>query len=475
MDTALTTAHKPADRVKFTVDLIDSDIGNSGMAQLRADRDRGTPTFHNTYNMGAASVASNTLIPKELIPWYDHRNNNEPEYLLQLLVENPIALGLVLTKVSILHGQGLSLYRRENGQPVKLHQEEWPEEIQEFYEYNDLNHWAYQSFQDHEMLGNYFSQFIFSKGSAVAGVKKKLLKINRVSPECVRAVDPVIGNIKQYVTTSKWDSRQLKKYKLIEAYNHRKFYDRQTRKFLPGVANASSVLFHGKRNLPKYPHYAPPQWYGARKSIELMNEVPYWHIANIINMFGIRVVISVSQQYLNDHVGKPNPENEDQPYTEREVKDKVRAIFKDYCTNPDNVGKALIMTHEYDHEGHPLKDFIIETVQLDIKDDAYHKMLPIMNSSVTSAFGVDSALAAVITERGMSSGSEKTQAWNIENTKATFARDLVLKPIQFIHRFNGWDSKLFWGFENPNLVTKDIDKSGKTDSVNPKETKPSKE
>lgn len=429
--------------------------------QLRADRDRGAAPVNNFYNVGLVTVASNAS-PKELIPWY-LGDNNEPEYLIRLIIESPIALGLLLTKVSILHGQGLKLYQRDPlGSPRPLPIDQWPEEIRDFYHYNDLNQWAYQAFLDHEMVGNFFSQMIFSRGSDAIAEMRMVKRIKRIAPECVRAINPKkedSDTIREYVIGNKWDRFDIKGYKKIPAYLSKNFHDAGTLQFLPGESKTNSVLYHGKRDMPGFPHYAIPSWYGARKSIELQNEIPYWHVSNIINQFGIRLTVSVSSQYFDRMRSAINPDTSTY-YTDEEIKTKLRDLLSDYCTNPNNVGKVLLQQHEYDHQGTPLKDLIIESIQLDLKDEAYTKLSQQMNSAVTSAFGVDSALAAVITDRGMSSGSEKTQAWNIEDAKSTYVRDLVLEPLRFIHRFNQWPENLFWGFENPSLVTKDISPSG---------------
>ena len=77
----------------MTLDLVDSD-----MTMLRADRDRGAAPVNNMYNAGLAVVSANKT-PKEIFPWYEGENN-EPEYLIKLLIDNPIAMGLLLAKVS---------------------------------------------------------------------------------------------------------------------------------------------------------------------------------------------------------------------------------------------------------------------------------------------------------------------------------------------------------------------------------------
>jgi hypothetical protein len=135
-------------------------------------------------------------------------------------------------------------------------------------------------------------------------------------------------------------------------------------------------------------------------------------------------------------------------------------MIRDLFTNPVNVGKSLITGYITDHQGKPIKDILIEPIKLDINDSAYTALDPAINNKITSSVGVQAALAALITDKGMSSGSEMTQAWNIECAKAITTQNKILEPIRFIHRYNQWPDDLEWGFENPSLVTKDIEPTG---------------
>lgn len=155
-----------------------------------------------------------------------------------------------------------------------------------------------------------------------------------------------------------------------------------------------------------------------------------------------------------------NP-NTEKNYTEEEIRTKVSELIRDLFTNPENVGRSLLSGHLTDHQGKIHEDIIVSPIKFDIKDDAYTSLEPIINSKITSAVGVQAALAAMIIDgNGMSSGSEQTQAWNIEAAKALNTQKMILRPIQFIHKYNGWDKRLTWGFPNPSLVTKDIAKEG---------------
>lgn len=397
-----------------------------------------------------------------LFEWFDS-NNSTPEYLMELVTDNPMMLGLLLTKASILHGQGLELMRRgTDGTPEVIPREDWPEEIVDFYDFNDLNRITYELLTDVEMVGNAFPRIIFTRGNS--NRKRRVAELERISPETVRAYKPEnqFGEITTYAVASKWtDLGQMTQIVDFPAFRRRDFYD-ANRRFRPGVVSNNALILHLKRHLPGFPVYGVPQWYGARYYLELLGQVPKWHIANIINQFGARIHISVRKTYLEEKRQAINPST-GKKYTEREIREGISKTIRDLFTKPENSGRSLLSSYEEDHQGRPIKDFLIESIKPEISDDAYIKSDDSFNNKIISAVGIDATLAGVLTSKGMSSGSEKTQGWNIESAKAKTAQARVLNVLQFIHRFNEWPRDLFWGFPTPSLLTKDLAPTGQQD------------
>lgn len=432
--------------------------------RLSYDKERGDIKQDGMYYTAFSSTPTNSTHDL-LISWYAN-GNNEPETLISLLRNNPILLGLIVVKCSIMYGRGLCLYRKEGATLTKLEREEWPEQIRDFYEYNELGTLAYESMMDHEMIGNAFQEVIFNRGSSLA--PKRIIELNRISPENVRAALPrqKRGSIRHYYLSPTWNQYPIRLHELdkIRAYNRRDFYN-EGMKFTRDV-NFSKVLFHLKRNLPGFPHYAIPGWYGGRKWVELHNHVPQWHISNIINMFGARVIFSVSTEYLQMKMSQIKPgTSPPRQYTEKEVQDELTKLVNDYLTNPENVGRTMMFKHGFDQNMNPVDHIIIKTIQLDLKDDAYKDLIDKMLEVVTSGIGIDPSISGIIMNGKLSSGSEKRNAWNIEVMKAFFIQEKSLEPIRFIHKFNRWDENLVWGYEpHPALVSTDKDTSGMQDN-----------
>lgn len=447
------------------------EISLEGDKTIFASARDGSNKKNGVFQRSLVSMAKNWSGAADLIKWYDG-DNNEPEFLMRLISDNPTLLGLLLTKCTILHGEGLKLYRvADDGTKNIVPYHKWPEPIQEFYDYNDLDSLTYQMFCDLEMLGNFFPRISFTVGSSM--VKKKVAKIERISPDYVRAYKPAGDNkpISQYGMAAKWQLKDKKPGSFsgdkkeefaitkIKAYQKDDFYN-DLLQFDPFKTDHSAILWHGKREIPGYPCYSIPHWYGARFHIELQNEIPRWHIANIINQWGARVKVSINHSYIKAQMALTNPKTSEK-YTEKEVKTAISEMIRDLFTNPENVGKTMLSGHLYDPQGKLIEDIIIDTIKVDTKDDAYTALEDVINNKITSSVGVQAALAALVMDnKGLSSGSEQTQAWNIEAAKAKITQKLILKPLQFIHKYNQWDKDLVWDFPSPSLVTKDINPTG---------------
>lgn len=435
------------------------ELTDNGVNMIDNRRDGSRVVLSEVFSNHYAAIAANVTLD-DVIPWYSG-DNNEPEYLMSVITNSPIAMGLLVTKASILYGQGPSLHRKVDGEWITLDREEWPEEIDDFFQINSVEDRVFETFFDWESVGNSFNHLIFSK--LVKGSPQQVMSWGRISSETIRAIKPDDTTnplIERYAVAPTWKDigNTHEKYRPIRAFLVDEYFSK-TRRFLPGETRNTDVVMHLKRNIPGYPHYGLPQWYGARKSAELQNQIPNLHIAQIGNLFGVRVRISVAQTLIDRRTATLNPTS-GKMYTEQEVVDEVRDMLKEYFTNPKNVGKTLITKHVYDHQGKAMQDIIIEPIAIDLKDDAYTTISASINKDTISAFGVPPALADVISAEGLSSGSMQTQAWNILQAKYFQIREQALKPLRFIHRFNQWPSDLRWGFDIQSLVTKDVNHAG---------------
>lgn len=400
-------------------------------------------------------------IHRQFEPWF-RIGNNEVAYLTHILANNPITMGMIITKCDILRGKRLALFdKREVDSKTGKHAlVELSEvaEIEDFYEYNELNQWAYDSFFHHEITGNAFSEGIFSIGSSNA--PKKLVELGGITPECVRAVRDkgVRKRVKEYGVSDRWTYNLVQKHvSRIPAFHWKDFYSKN-RQFDPGKAG-KSVMFHAMRHIPLFPIYAIPRWYGARHWLETQNLVPIMHKNNLANLFGLRMQIHVSRA-LVERMRRERKDDEGNELSDQQILEIIAKDASKWFTNPSNAGKSIATAYETDEKGNMIKDMSFEKIDVNLNDDAYSKLDNMMSQSVTSSMGTSPSLAGIITKQNLPSGSEQRYAWNIEVVKGAYLRDLILQPLRFAHKFNQWPDYLEWGFEQDVMVRADEDKSG---------------
>ncbi len=405
---------------------------------------------------------------KGIAPWYKGYNN-ETAYLMGLIVDNPILSGVLNTKCQILWGNGPKLHLKEKDEKGKIiftevSFDDWPSEIQDFYLYNEIDMLTYQMFQDHQFLGNYFIEMIFSKGSSQE--EQKINELVKLKPESVRAYEAksARGNIKKYAVSDSWHYQNMKKVENIKAFNHRDFRDRNMRFRKPD--NLGKLLCHGKFKMPHFHYYTPPGWYGGRKWLEVQNQMPLFHSSNMLNMFGVRMIGYVNKTLIDRYKTLKNPSTGEN-FTEQEIMKLLVEVGNEHFTNPANAGKLLLTAYETDSQGKPIKEILWEPMTVDTNDEVGVKLNPIMNEAVTASTGTDASISGIIMNGKLSSGSEKAYSWNMEIQKGKILQNLVLKPLQFTHKFNQWDKllkgKYEWRFAQQQMVTGDKDKNRMTE------------
>lgn len=154
----------------------------------------------------------------------------------------------------------------------------------------------------------------------------------------------------------------------------------------------------------------------------------------------------------------------------REVMQDELDKFNDIVTGNTNAGRSIMSVFQQDP--HTMKEYAgwrINTINETIKDGAYIEDSQEASSHHYSALGVDPTLLGNAPGKGMGagSGSDKRVAFNIYVNGLKTHQDLILEPLRFISKFNGWTKKYpgltFW-FRNYWIST--LDSGAQVKSVN---------
>jgi len=414
----------------------------------RTDEDLVRPKLRGT----SLAITSIRPVHSRVVPWFQGANNM-PEELINLASGNPILLGLLLTKAQVLHGSGLCLHTiGMDGEVVQLPRNKWPEEIRDFFDYNQLNKTSYLLLVDYLLTGNAFMQMIPTKGSARH--PKKIIEVTRIQPGCVRILRPENGQeIQEYVVAGEWQGTASDLSRVIPAFRRKAFFQKEQNgyKFKEGSGSWTEALLHIKVETTGYPYYGIPFWRGAADSVRLQNVIPHLHLSNLLNGFGARVSAQISDRYINTKRNETNPET-NKAYSDQEIIQQVGKMIQELLTRPENVGKTLVTGFMTDHQGKRIPDIVIEKIAFDFGDKLYTKLEPLINEKVSASVGLLPHLSGLFKQGSMSSGSEIKYAWEAQKSLSSIDRSLILEPLNFILRYNGFGEKYFWDFPIPSII-----------------------
>ncbi len=203
--------------------------------------------------------------------------------------------------------------------------------------------------------------------------------------------------------------------------------------------------------------YALPKFMGAWKWLDLAGG-----LADILknyneNASSISLHIESPQSYWDkaEERIKEKCVKENKTYSPRMLEDFKDAQMKKFAENisgTSNAGKYVHTTKEFDAEADEFSGWSITPVDKKLKDYVESQIL-IANkadAAATSGFGLDPALANLIMENKLSSGSEKLYSMKVHMATETAIPDMVIcRPMQYFILANHPGTKTRVGFYRP--------------------------
>jgi hypothetical protein len=219
-------------------------------------------------------------------------------------------------------------------------------------------------------------------------------------------------------------------------------------------------------------YYGRPPFIGAVNYIELSSLIPYWHIDNMKNGDFVYHV-ETSWEYW-DKVYKENgvtAGTEAAALLEDDILAEIDASL--YSDTAENAKKRLHSKFEYDEvTGKPKPGLIITRLDEDVdkRSKAYIDLFKTTNEAKISGVHLDPALANVLVQGKLSSGSEKMHAFNLHTKVVTpMPRKLILWAPNFALKQSFPDRKLKIGFRDIELNTQDKGTQGYKELTNTEE------
>ena len=401
----------------------------------------------------------------EIMSW--GKDNDLPQQRELLVSSNNIVPALIERKRNILIGSGIVAYKKrfETGPNGKgkiiteevqmdsavedwLNGEGWSNGS-DFYTYLSQ---AAGEFAKHSLI---IPEFIRRKdGKSISSVEVKECRYMRAGKK------NDAGKIARWYWSGHWGRTSTQNNKLekrktvgIDVYNGE---DKPQLKF---IKPAGDYLLNDG-------YYPIPTYWGGWEWIELANQIPQFHRANLTNGYNIRWHVKIPADYFLDYEQYQEAATAtDKKKVLDSAREKEEAFMNDineFLAGLANTGRTVFTKFELDKAlGKELPGISITPLNYDMKDEALLQLFERSNVANTSAQGIHPSLAGIETQGKLSSGTEIRNAflmWLIINTPQP--RKWMLDPLNLVKKANGWPTDIYYGIRDYELTALSDDKSG---------------
>ncbi|SFD00553.1 hypothetical protein SAMN05421780_1194 [Flexibacter flexilis DSM 6793] len=200
--------------------------------------------------------------------------------------------------------------------------------------------------------------------------------------------------------------------------------------------------------------YQLAHWNTLRVSgwLEFANSIPEFKRALMRNAMSIKYVVKIPTKWW---VWK-YPDFDAKPELRASRIKETQTSINEMLTSAKNAGKALITNIIDDNNGKPY-GWEVETIKDGMKDGAYIEDSQEASSHLLFALGVHDALIGSMPGKGLggNSGSNVREALNMYLSLCQSHQELILEPLRFVQKYNGWDKKLKFRLRTPIMQTLD--------------------
>lgn len=380
--------------------------------------------------------------------WSWGKDNLLPQAREALVMDNNIVPELMGTKRDITVGGGLMCYREryEGGKRI-IEEVDMPAAAKAFFDRVDIDAYLNKACRNLIYHANTFTEVVRDLGGRIFSIRA--VESTDIRPER----QDNRGFIRGWYWSGNWKEYNKEEFRPVRVQNYR-----------GEEAQQDKFILHHMDDLLSDRYLGIPSWWGGRAWIECANAIPVFHIQNLRNGYTIRWHIEVPKDYFTDYTA---PQQTQQQKTEKLQKEtQARQDFlnrlNDFLAGYEQAGRAIITDYEINRQaGKEFPGIKITALNVDLKDAALLQLFERSNDANISAQGVHPTLAAIQTQGKLSSGSEIRNAFMMYVAiKTPVKRSILLKPIQYIHKVNGWGDGIKWGFRDIEITKLDENPAG---------------
>ncbi len=212
------------------------------------------------------------------------------------------------------------------------------------------------------------------------------------------------------------------------------------------------------------PYYADAMWHSifAGSIFEYAFTIIDDRLTRKRNSNIIGRVIYIHQEYLKQLYTQ---QGENKNKTMAQIQQEVFSDINTWLSNPDNAGQALISAVFTGLDGKEHKAWEIVEIESKANSQAQAEKTELqeISSIIFFAMGLDSKLIGNTPGDATSSGgTDLRERFLVKQIQFAPLQQLMLRPLEVISKFNGWDSHLVWQIDREVLTTLDNSKTGVT-------------
>ena len=161
-------------------------------------------------------------------------------------------------------------------------------------------------------------------------------------------------------------------------------------------------------------------------------------IAKIRNHASVKYQVEVEHKYWQKIV---NEEHITDPLKAKERIKKEKENIRDFVAGVHNSGKAWITGYYVDPMGHEVRDIRVINIEGNKEGGDYADDINVAANTLCYADNTHPNLVGAVPGKSQSnnSGSDKRELFTMKQALETAFHDLLLRPIELVCEFNGWD------------------------------------
>lgn len=370
------------------------------------------------------------------VRWVNWGDNDLLPTSMRVKMEKSEIAGITIErKVKMMLGKGLFYYKTADLAKGPEVERAYVQEVEDWLNANRIrNEWWPGQCADFCLPYNCFSEMMLSMD------RSKITNLFHISAEHARLGKDNTGRPPQFLVysyhfpygTAQNDQTRVA-IPLYRWYDHDAFFaSLRGRKF----------AWHTRFPTPGLIYYARAWWMGLFKDggwMDVSADVPVIVRAMQKNQVALKYQINIPETYFIIR----HPDWESYEFSKREelINKKVKEL-NDYLTGSENVFKSVTCVFkENEISGAPIGKISIEAVDDKAKTGTWVPDSTAADAHIVQGLGMDPSQIGLAPEggkMGAGSGSDKRESFNTHVELNTPDQQLVLEPLNFISRFNGW-------------------------------------